>query len=239
MPAIRNKAIITATIFIAFFFMHSGHIMAQKKEFKTYKNNLTINLTRFILNEARFGYERSFSERHIGRIVLGFQYPTSSESFNSGTLALGYSPNYYKVSKGIYTALGYNYILGKHSRIYVSGEVYFSYNYYDKKYYHDCEQHGGDSYVALQSMQLKKTGLKILFGKKARLVSGNKMGLELDFFAGIGVQYRYEKLTEFEKQYGSCNYDYSDLYTFDPPEEYYSKYWYPTLHAGILVCVPF
>jgi len=210
-----------------------------KQENKTYRNNLTLNVGRLFLNEARLGYEKQLTERHAFRTIIGFQYPTSSVSFNSVALGPGHVPNYYKVSKGIYLGLGYNYTLGIQSRIYLSAEAYFNYNYYDKKYYHYCVGMDMDSYVSLESMNLKKTGIKIIFGKKARILSGNKIGLELDFFAGIGIQYRIEELTIFEKSNGSCSYDYSELYVKDPPEINTHKNWYPTLHAGILLGMPF
>ncbi len=217
----------------------TGNAQQQEKTYKSYSNSLTVNLTRFILNEARVGYERNLAEHHVARIVLGFQYPTSSTSFNTIPVGLGYVPNYYKVSKGIYTGIGYNYMFGKHLSAYVSGEIYYSYSYYNDKYYHYCVGHGGDSFVALQSMNLNKTGLKILIGKKVRIVSCGKAGLELDIFAGAGVQYRHEALTIFERRYGGCNYDYSDLYKLDPPEKHNYINWYPTLHLGVSACVPF
>jgi hypothetical protein len=91
----------------------------------------------------------------------------------------------------------------------------------------------------MQSMQLKRTGIKFLFGKKARLVSGNKIGLELDFFAGLGTQYRYKKLTEHKKLSGGCNYDPSELRPLDPPRVHLYKSWYPSLHLGVLLSMPF
>jgi len=214
---------------------------AQEKveEKVSYKNNITLNIGRFFLNEARFGYEKSLSDRNKLRVVLGLQYPTSSSSFHSVPIGLGYAPNYYKVSKGVYFGLGYNYTLGVKSRIYVSAEAYFNYNYYDKKYYHYCVGTDMDSYVSLQSMRLNKTGLKVLFGKKARIITGNKIGMELDFFAGFGIQYRIEEITIFEKSNGSCSWDYSELYKKEPPEIKTYKNWYPTLHAGILIGMPF
>ena len=165
----------------------TGNAQQQGKTYKSYNNSLTVNLTRFILNEARIGYERKFTEHEAGRIVLGFQYPTSSTSFNTVPVGFGYAPKFYKVSKGIYAGVGYSYMFGKHLSAYVSGEIYFSYNYYNDKYYHYCVGMDMDSYVSLQSMNLNKTGLKILIGKKVRIVSGGKAGLELDIFAGAGI----------------------------------------------------
>lgn len=235
----REFRIFILVFFIIQFFSHELNGQSKIEEKPTYKNNITLNVGRLILNEARFGYERQIIERHTLRGVLGLQYPTASESFNSVPVVFGYAPYYYKVSKGIYLGAGYNYTLGIRSRIYISAEVYFNYNYYDNKYYHYCVGSDKDSYVSLESMDLKKTGLKILFGKKARIVSGSQIGLELDFFAGVGIQYRIEEITVFEKHNGSCDWDYSELYKIDPPEIKTYKDWYPTLHAGILIGMPF
>ena len=211
----------------------------QDQNKKSYKNNITFNFTRLILNEARFGYERQLSERHIFRIILGIQYPTSSKSFRSVPVGIGYAPYYYKVSKGIYIGAGYNYTIGIRSGIYVSAEAYFNYNYYDKKYYNYCVGTDKDSYVSLQSMNLKKSGLKLLFGKKVRIISGSKVGLELDFFAGFGIQYRQEQITIYEKKNGSFTWNPSELYVQNPPKIEIYKNWYPTLNIGILICMPF
>ena len=128
----------------------------QIREKKSFENTITFNIGRLILNEARFGYERQLTERHVFRTVLGIQYPTNSESFKSVPLGIYYAPYYYEVSKGIYLGIGYNYVLGIHSKIYVSSEIYFNFNYYDKKYYHYCVGPDKDSYVSLESMKLKK-----------------------------------------------------------------------------------
>jgi len=237
----RELRIIVLVFFIFQFLSIKSFGQDKTKEETTYKNNITLHVGRLFLNEVRFGYERQLTERHTLRAILGLQYPTDSKSFNSITTIFPFftPPNYYKVSKGVYIGAGYNYTIGTRSRIYVSTEVYFNYNYYDKKYYHYCVGMDKDSYLSLQSMTLRKTGIKIIFGKKARIISGSKIGLELDFFAGFGIQNRLEKLTIFEKSNGSCHYYYSELYKKDPPEINTYKNWYPTLNAGVLIGMPF
>jgi hypothetical protein len=238
----RKLRIFLFLFFIIQFLSIESHGQDTIKEEIRYKNNITLHVGRFVLNEVRFGYERQLTGRHTLRAILGFQYPTDPESFNSIPVIFPfftYPPDYYKVSKGIYIGTGYNYTLGTRSRIYASAEVYFSYNYYDKKYFHLCVGSDTDSYVSLESMRLKKTGLKILFGKKVRIKSWNKIGIELDFFIGFGIQYRLEELTIFEKKNGSCHWDYSELYKKDPPENETYRNWNPTVNAGILIGVPF
>jgi hypothetical protein len=235
----RKLSLYLLIIIIIQIFTLTSYGQEKIKEKIIYKNNLTLNVGRLFLNEARFGYERQLTQRHTARAIIGFQYPTEPKSFNSVPVGIGYAPYYYKVSKGIYLGAAYNYTLGVSSRIYISAEAYFNYNYYDKKYYHFCVGTDMDSYVSLESMNLKKTGLKILFGKKARIISGSKIGMELDFFVGFGLQYRIEELTIFEKSNGSCRWDYSELYKYDPPEITTYLNWYPSLHAGILVGMPF
>jgi len=234
----KNIIFLLSVIFVTQIFPTNIYGQEQQEK-KLLKNKITLNIGRLILNEARFGYERQLSERHILRTVIGLQYPTNSESFESIPYGIFYSPFYYDVSKGIYLGIGYNYLLGIHSKIYLSSEIYFDYNYYDKKYYHYRVGMDMDSYVSLESMDLRKTGLKILFGKKASIISGRKVGLELDFFAGFGFQYRFKELTVFEKKNGSSSWDYSELFKKNPPEINTYKNWYPSLHVGILIGMPF
>jgi hypothetical protein len=206
----------------------------ESKEKTAFNHNVTIHLGRFLMNEARFGYERSLDELRAFRIVLGLQYPTSGESFNSNQFPFyDVIPSYYKVSKGIYIGAGYNKTSAKYN-LYTSAEIYFNYNAYDKKYYHFITGMNQDCYDSYESMKLFKTGLKVIFGRKTRLVSGNKMGLELDFFAGIGAQYRQKELTTFE--YKAF---YNSPYKYDPPKFEIIRSFYPTLHIGVLLGVPF
>ena len=212
----------------------------QTQDEKSYKNYVTFNITRLILMEARFGYERHLSERHVLRSTLGLQYPISSESFSSINFLPAHIPFYYAVSNGAYFALGYNYIIRQRSNLYVSTEVYFNYSYYDEKYYKFCVGTDHDSYVSLQSMQLKKSGIKLLIGKKANILPGQKTRLQFDIFAGIGFQYREEEITIFKKKQGECSvegqYSYED---YNPHEKEISNRWWPALHAGILIGMPF
>jgi hypothetical protein len=175
----------------------------QTQRTKTLKNTITLHSGRLLFNETRLGYERLYTDLNSWRVVLGLQYPGESNS-----LATGYEifpiPKYHRVSKGIYIGAGHNHILGVRSRVYVSTEVYFNYNSYDK-IYHSESGASNDSYVALESMDLTKTGIKLLFGKKARILTASNIGLELDFFAGFGLQFMNKKLTAYEKRRGSSS----------------------------------
>ncbi|MDP2692519.1 MAG: hypothetical protein Q8O88_02660 [bacterium] len=235
----RKKLLSLSIILLIQFQALNSFAQEKSQNKKSYFNNVTFNFTRLLLNEARFGYEYQLTERHVLRANLGIQYPTSSESFESVSVVFGNAPKYYKVSNGIYFGVGYNYILGTRSKIYVSAEAYFNFNHYDKKYYKYSVGTDMDSYVSLQSMKLKKTGLKLLIGKKVSIISGGKVGLELDFFAGFGLQYRNEEITVYEKRNGSSSYEPSELNVLNPPEIQTNNNWYPTLNAGILICMPF
>ena len=220
--------------------LNTKQLSSQDQERKYFKNNITFNLTRLLLLEARFGYELKVSESHVVRVNLGIQFPTSAESYSYKAVAgIWQIASYYPVSKGIYVGLGYNYILNYQSKIYISGEVYYSYNYYDKKYYTHCAGSSNSS-VSLQSMDLRKTGVKVLFGKKVSLAEGKKAGLLIDFFAGPGIQYREEIITVYKGKTGTCDIDSNvDFNEYNPPYEDVSKRWWLTFNAGILIGVPF
>ncbi len=215
-------------------------VLSQDIVNKHYKNAITFNVTRLILLEARLGYEQNLTERNKLRATIGIQFPTSSESFGS-IWSLGSIPYYYKVSNGIYLALGYSFIVNTKSQFYISPEIYYNHNSYDKKYYEFAAGTDHDSYVSLQSMDLTKSGLKFLLGKKASMHPRKKTRLEFDFFGGIGLQYRAEELIIYGKRAGtSSTKDFEKYATmYDPPQEENTINWYPTFHGGVLLSFPF
>jgi len=212
----------------------------QEIETKTYKNLANINITRLALLEVRLGYERHISSKNYLRATVGIKFPLGHDSFEAVSIGLGHIPNIYPVSDGLYLALGYNYVLSPKSKFYVSAEVYYNYIYYNNKIYEYCVGHGSDSYVSLQSMQLNKYGVKLLFGKKVDLPSKTDRHLQFDFFWGIGLQRRFEDITVFKKTQGRCSLNNNDFVTiYDPPklETWYGLY--PTLHLGLSFGLPF
>jgi len=231
------KNILFVSILFATLQLNSISLFSQEENKESYKNNITFNVTRLALLEARFGYERLMSERHLLRTTLGIQFPINSESFSYRF----YVPFYYTVSKGVYFSLGYNYIINPHSKLYLSTEVYINYSYYDNKYYEYCVGQSKESYVTLQSMQLRKSGIKLLIGKKLFNTSRKKNRLQLDIFCGIGAQYRQEDITIFKKKVSTCDIDSEvyDFHDYDPPQKEISIGWWPTLHGGILLSFAF
>jgi hypothetical protein len=125
-------------------------------------------------------------------------------------------------------------------QVYLSSEIYYNYSYYDNKYYRNCTGQNKENYVTKQSMDLSKVGLKLLIGRKLSLVPKRNTRLKFDLFAGIGVQYRDEEITIFEKKTLECSVEGNYPYTvYDSPEIEVSKRWWPTLHGGILFGLPF
>lgn len=97
-----------------------------------------------------------------------------------------------------------------------------------------------ESYVTLQSMELYKTAIKVLIGKKIFDTSRRKNRIQLDIFGGIGVQYRNEKITIYQKKQGECSIDGQyEFRLYDPPLLETSIGWWPTLHGGLLLSFPF
>lgn len=216
---------------------NSPQLYSQYLDKTTLKNNITFNVTRLFLMEARFGYERHITDKHIVRTSAGLQFPITSESFPSLIFDL---PFYYVVSNGFYLSLGYNYVIKLYTGLYVSGEIYFNYSYYNEKYYKHCTGSDNDTYVKLQSMRLKASGIKFLIGEKMSMSSKKETRLQFDFFVGLGIQYRQEEITVFKKKLDECSVEGQHEYqVYDPPEKAISNRWYPTLHAGILFSFPF
>ena len=199
------------------------------------KNIISFNITRLILCEARFNYERQISPRHIASISAGIQFPVS-ETFKR----VSYIPFYYPVSKGIYIGLGYKYIIVPSKQIYLSPEFYYNYSYYNNKYYRHCTGQDKENYVSQQSMDLSKAGLKLLIGRKQSSTPNKNTRIKFDYFIGIGVQYREEEITIYQKKQGECSVDGQYQYIdYDPAQVEYSKGWWPTLHGGLLIGLSF
>lgn len=232
----KKSIYLLSLIFVTQFFVTSLFAQEQQTlEKASSKNTFTLNLSRLILNEARFGLERQITERQSFRASLGIKYPTKSESFG---IILFY-PYHFPVSKGSYLGVGYNFVLGVKSRIYISPEIYYNYNYYDDKFYNHPSGQDDKSYTNLQSMQLHKTGIKVVFGKKVDIFSNEKMSLKLDFYAGFGMQYREEETTVSAYYSGGITDDYSQLTKKETPTTDISKEWYPTLNIGVLMGISF
>ncbi len=234
----RTLAILSLLI-ITQFFTFTLNAQEQIQEQKTFKNTYTLNASRLLFNEARFGFERQFSELEAFRVILGIKYSFGAESFESFKIGFGTFPYHFKVSKGVYLGVGYNYTINEKKGVYFSTEWYYTFNYYNDKYYQRRSGEGADEYVSLESMRLQKYGLKFLFGKKTSKISNDKMALELDFFAGAGLQFRVNKITINERYSGGHTNDYSKLTKIDPPEIDTDKKFYPTIHIGLLIGVSF
>lgn len=204
---------------------------------QTIKNCFTLDLGRFVWNEARFGYERLIKDDFWWRFIVGFQYPTS-ESFENASFTYsyghGYEPMYNRVSTGIYLGTGISVYMKDGSDRYISIEPYYNYAFYNQKYFNYNSSHSPDDKVSLESMRQSKTGIKILYGKKFREQSIGKARFEMDMFAGVGIQYRLRDITQFEYlgQDGIFR-------PYDPLRKEEHENVYPTLHVGLLIGIPF
>lgn len=237
------KNIILAASFI-FLFLLFGFSQDQepkgKRDTVFYKNRITTYPMHLINREIRLGYERQLSKRHAVRLVVGYQYPTSKNSYESKSGFIFTQVNDSKVSSGIYLGVGYNYIFSPSTRFYVSAEAFYSYHFYDDKYYNHCTSSSSDTYTSLQSMERNTIGMTFMIGKKFRLVSGNKLGLEIDLQGGFGLGYRYEETTVYERLNYSCTYDYNKLNVLNPPEIENNDGWTILLSVvNIIIVVPF
>ena len=228
----------TTYLYFAFlfllFFCSTTSLSQEKKVSK--KDVISLNLTRLILLEARIGYERALSEKNVVRAVVGFQFPTGSESFQN----VNYVPFHYYVSQGVYLGIGYNYIVKPKTGFYISAELYYQYSYFNDKYYVNCAGTSRDSQVSLQSQVLNKTGLKILAGKKLSFLPKRETKVRLDIFGGFGMQYRQEEITKYKSKMGECSIDGQYEYQYyNPPSVSEENKWYPTLHFGLAMYIPF
>ncbi len=208
------------------------------KESTTYKNTVTYNLTGIFTREAIIGYERNLNKKNTIRVAVGLKYATSAESYEHKSFLLFGIKNNSKVTKGVYLGVGYNYMLSSYARLYLSAEVYYYPIYYDNIYYQYCAGTSNDSYISLESMREKSKGLKIIFGKKLGVISGNKIGLEFDFFIASGIDLRTQEFTTHEKRKGTCSIN-AELQVFDPPRVSLSENWIPTMSMGVLIAMPF
>ena len=235
-----NKNLSLVLVFLLVM-LSSNILLAQEHEKETFKNAITFNVYELVKLEARLGYERLLAEKHALRASVGIQFPVSSGPLEeNGAAIISISINKIeRVSKGIYLALGYNYLIIPDAYFYVSPEVYYNYSFYDDIYYEYCTGMQHDSYVTLQSMQSNKSGIKFLVGKKVSLSTKKKTRLQFDFFAGIGIQHRQEEITVFKKKYSTCDSSGGNYYVYDPPRITNTDTWIPTMDLGISLCCLF
>ncbi|MCD4725194.1 MAG: hypothetical protein K8R63_10170 [Bacteroidales bacterium] len=229
-------------VFVFLLVMLSSEILlTQEHEEKTFKNAITFNVFELVKLEARLGYERLLAEKHALRASVGIQFPVSSGPLEeNGATIISISINKIeRVSKGIYLALGYNYLIIPDAYFYVSPEVYYNYSFYNDIYYEYCTGMQHDSYVTLQSMRSNKSGIKFLVGKKVSFSTKKKTRLQFDFFAGIGIQHRQEEITVFKKKYSTCNSNGGNYYEYDPPQITNTDNWGPAMDIGISLCYLF
>jgi len=198
-----------------------------------YRNCIALDVGRFVWNEARIAYERRISERYSVHASTGLQYPTS-ESFTNLTYRFGkgYEPYYNKVSKGIYIGAGMSVYYNRGIFNYLSLEAYYNYAFYNHKYFY----YNGysDHTVSFESMQQSKTGVKILIGQKSKALSIGSAAIEMDVFAGMGVQFRLRDIRR--EDYWTNGYNWP---SFEPVQLETQINVYPTFHAGVLLGMVF
>ena len=222
----------TGAIFFLILLLNSTVIIAQE-ETRSFKNVFSFNVTRLALKEVRFGYERQLADRHVLRTTLGYEFSNDAESFKTLNITPFNIPLKFAITKGIYVALGYNYYFNSEKNVYVSAEVYYNNRFYDDKYFMFCVGSSSDSYIDYQSMDLKKSGIKFLIGKK--VVLGNSRIL-FDFFAGLGVQYWAQEITIYKSKSGECTIGGSyDFRVYDPPKKDFIDQWRLSLQGGFLL----
>ena len=54
-------------------------------------------------------------------------------------------------------------------------------------------------------MDLNKSGIKLLIGRKVSLVPRKETRVQFDFFLGLGYQYLSEEITRFKSKSGECD----------------------------------
>ncbi len=226
--------LIFVTQFFSFTLNAQEQIPQQTQAKEKYHNLYTINVFRFVLNDARFGIERPINERFTLRAVLGLKYNFGADSYINSPIWL-IQPYYFTVSKGFCVGGGINYFFSEKKRFYVSTELYYDYYNFDDKLYKHGSGQDAETYSHLTSMQLYKTGVKILFGAKLKAISNDRMDLIFDVFAGVGLRYRKIEITTTAGIGQELTDDVSDLYKYDSPRFETEEYFIPTIHLGVLM----
>ena len=234
----KNFSLLLLLFFIICFSSLGLYAQDLKNEKIDFKNSLTFNTLGVVTRHAIFGYERNINDKNTIRLSVGFKYSTADNSFKSHTIGLLTFKFYNRVSKGNYIGVGYNYTFLSFARLYLSAELYYNYIYYDKIYYQFCVGTDSDSYVSLESFREKSKGIKFVFGKKLTLLSGNKVGLEFDFFVSAGIAHRNQELLTHAKRQGTCSLN-AEMQKFNPPKVNTTENWVTTINIGALISMPF
>ncbi len=227
---------ISTLVIVLLLFAGIGGLRAQEKPHHQYKNYLSINASRLIVREIRVSYERKLSLHHSAGISFGKHMPSPQTSYRNYNFLLFSFPINYRLYDGYYGGLRYSYQLIPKAQFYVAAEMYYDYKYYDNKYYCFCVGTDHDSYVSLESVVQRKSGLKIIAGKKVTIFGKGKVGLVLDVYYGFGLQYKETKQTEFGRTQGGCSVGYySPNGAYGTPKVTITHLFVPTGNFGVLI----
>ena len=176
------------------------------------KNYITTDLITPIFRKFTLQYERMISESDFIRFGIGYQYPKNTDSYESQNYVLLKLNNKNTVTTSYSVSAGWGRFLKPGNRFYLGGELFYSYQFYENKYYYDCAGTSSDSYVYLESEFNNVYGANFIIGYKIEIPERGKIRFVIEPYGGLGLALANIKKTTYGKSHGTCGLSYFRYY---------------------------
>lgn len=191
------------------------------------KNYIDINIGQIFIRDIKISYERKIINTLKLKFELGYKFPENTSVFKSKSFILFYLPIEYKVETWYYASIGFGIFLGEKKQTYISCDLFYKYNFYDRKYYIYATGSSSESYIEYKSKWKDIYGSKIILGRK--FIS--EYGIYLDLYFGLGI--RYKIITETIYGKGGAHDGPEDIINYPIPENNNYEIFLQTFHLGV------
>jgi len=172
-------------------------------------------------------------EGYYHRHTIGLTISYRPSTLNSGEISSGKGPRlgeyiYQNYHNYLYNAvtLGLNskYFLRKQDNVYLDGQIFYRYWWFDRKKASFENVEGGYSFDGTRTEKQNILGFKLLFGKTVEYKYGHKIRPIINMYVGIGLRYKTYLFETFDGVVNGSYYSYK--------KDNWSL-WTPSLEFGI------
>jgi len=224
------------TYIILFFFfvlVFSGLLVKSQdtlSEIYVKRHYFSVDVGRFILNEARFSLEIEKNVMRAHGFNFGIKYKGIKRYGLNDLYAVYGIPFYYRVTKGVYFGYTATNITGKKNRVYLTFEPSIGYYYYNDINYHTMKE--SSPVIYNESAKFIKLGVSYMVRYKFG-VNDNKYGGAFgDIFIGLGLMLYYMDFDIYSEEY-AYKYEPNENTTYQPPKKETYIFPYPLIRLGM------
>jgi hypothetical protein len=223
-------------LFILFTISSSG-LFSQPEAKLIPKNYLSVDLITPFFRKYTLQYEKLVNYRDFVRLGIAFQYPKRTDSYENTLTGLVQINNKNIVFTTYRLNVGYGRFLISGEGFYIGADLFYSYKFYEKKYYYDCAGTSMDSDVYLKSEYNSNFELLFGIGYKILFNKSGKTKFVIEPYAGIGGILKLERHITYGSSPGSCS--LSNFEYYDEPEAKNFTSIVPAIRIGLKAGVGF